>query len=110
MRGSGSGRAPAPARACRRRSARDPVAGRNTHGSSRVFSAQPIFSRRRKVGPDAPLTAAPPHDFGVTTLEILEPLKRCRMRIFIQPRNGDSFDRVVGRALIILEEAQIQAT
>ena len=28
------------------------------------------------------------------------------MRIFIQPRNGDSFERVIGRAVEILTEAQ----
>ena len=28
------------------------------------------------------------------------------MRIFIQPRNGDSFERVIGRAVEILKDAQ----
>lgn len=31
------------------------------------------------------------------------------MRIFVEPRNGDSFDRVVIRALKILHDANIQS-
>jgi hypothetical protein len=29
------------------------------------------------------------------------------MRIFIRPRNSDSYDRVVGRAIEVLQDAQI---
>ena len=29
------------------------------------------------------------------------------MRIFIQPRNGDSFDHVIGQAVKVLKEGQI---
>jgi hypothetical protein len=62
MPGSGDGRAPAPARACRRRIARNDVADRNKRGRSRAFSAQSIFSRTHKGRTAAPLPSAPPHD------------------------------------------------
>src|ERR1700730_12690302 len=62
MPGGEDRRAPAPARACRRRIARNDVADRSKCGSSRAFSAQSIFSRTHKGRTAAPLPSAPPHD------------------------------------------------